>query len=76
VEGGFFILKVPGCAIRPGGVFVVPIPLDAFEVIVAQPLDARGEVFGLFDRIDLGLGDIGLHGNLLSGTHWQIDEAL
>jgi hypothetical protein len=41
VEAGFFILEIPGSAIGPGGIFVVPAPLDALEVIVSQPLDGE-----------------------------------
>ena len=50
IEVKFFVLEIPVGSGRPGGCLIVPMAVDAGKIIIAQPFDARREIFRCFDR--------------------------
>ena len=50
IKSQLVILEIPGRTGSPGAIFIVPGAPDTLEIIIAQPLDARGEIGGGFYR--------------------------
>ncbi len=69
VKGKLVELEIPGCAGGPGGELVIPGAVQALEVVISQPLDARGKVAG---HLDLVTGSIRSAHTALQTQHVEL----